>query len=257
MNRLVSLVPCISYSLLRLGAGNRLVGVTRYCPLQSGPSPSPSPSPDVSPQPAVVGGIHDIDFELLASLKPDLVLADPEENGRANIERLRREFPLEQVVVKNVNDSLEHLRRLGAILGALEEAERLVRRFRRMSELQSADRSGRGVAPAQPIEGLRRVAVLVWNAPWMAVGQGTYADALLEHRGMRNVVKVAGYPRVELDELAALAPDTVLLPSEPCDFTAADESRLARAFGPKGARLQRCDGRDLFWYGAWMAGAVG
>jgi ABC-type Fe3+-hydroxamate transport system substrate-binding protein len=68
--------------------------------------------------------------------------------------------------------------------------------------------------------------------------------------------RVAGrdtrYPRVTLEEVAARAPELILLPDEPHPFTAAD-AEVFRALDAPAARrghVVHCDGKDLMWYGA-------
>ena len=48
------------------------------------------------------------------------------------------------------------------------------------------------------------------------------------------------------EELDALDPELILLPSEPYRFTQRHQTELARRF-PQ-ARIQRLDGRELTWY---------
>src|SRR5207302_2268966 len=83
--RIVSLVPSDTLNVFALGAGDRLVGRTRYC---------------VEPQGRVeriaeVGGTKDADADAVGRLQPDLILANQEENTKAQIEELaRRGFPV-------------------------------------------------------------------------------------------------------------------------------------------------------------------
>ena len=62
------------------------------------------------------------------------------------------------------------------------------------------------------------------------------------------------YPETDLDAVAALAPDLVVLPSEPYPFRA----RHARGRAPRcpAARVVLVDGRDLFWWGIRTPAAV-
>jgi hypothetical protein len=55
------------------------------------------------------------------------------------------------------------------------------------------------------------------------------------------------YPTVELDEVAALRPALVLLPSEPYPFAQRHIAEVARSFSD--ARIVLVDGQDLFWWG--------
>jgi len=59
---------------------------------------------------------------------------------------------------------------------------------------------------------------------------------------------------VELDTVVQLAPDLVLLPSEPYEFRARHEAELTGAL--PNAAIVRIDGRDLFWWGVRTDGAV-
>ena len=60
------------------------------------------------------------------------------------------------------------------------------------------------------------------------------------------------YPRVGWDEVVARAPEIVLLPDEPHDFTEADAERFRALQIPaaRGAAVVRVDGKDFSWYGA-------
>lgn len=68
--RVVSLVPSTTESVFELGAGERLVGRTRYCT-------EPAGAVDGVTR---VGGTKNPDRERLLALSPDLVLANAEEN---------------------------------------------------------------------------------------------------------------------------------------------------------------------------------
>ncbi|MES4793323.1 MAG: cobalamin-binding protein, partial [Chloroflexota bacterium] len=63
--------------------------------------------------------------------------------------------------------------------------------------------------------------------------------------GVVNVLADCGpYPTVTLEEVAALAPDLVVAPSEPYPFGPRHRDELARV-----APVVFVDGRDLFWWG--------
>src|SRR3989475_7855496 len=60
--RIVSLVPSETQSVLALGAGDRLLGRTRYC--------------DAPGSVPLVGGTKDVDVDAVARLRPELILAN-------------------------------------------------------------------------------------------------------------------------------------------------------------------------------------
>ena len=83
--RIVSLCPSITESLVALGLGGSLAGVTRYC---------------VHPREALqgiprVGGTKNPDFEAIAALEPDFVFCNAEENRDADVAELSKRHRVE------------------------------------------------------------------------------------------------------------------------------------------------------------------
>jgi ABC-type hemin transport system substrate-binding protein len=99
------------------------------------------------------------------------------------------------------------------------------------------------------------MACAVWRDPWLWLGRRTYAADLLGLAGGEPVLDdpATRYPRIEPEALAALAPELVLLPSEPYRFGRADADEVA-AFS--GARVELVDGRALTWYGPRIPAAL-
>ena len=91
--------------------------------------------------------------------------------------------------------------------------------------------------------------VAVWRRPWMSLATDTYGASLLDLLGVGNVFadSLDRYPEVTLAEVAARAPNVILLPSEPYEF-AARHVREVEAEVP-GVPVRLVDGRDLFWWG--------
>ncbi len=81
--RIVSLVPSITETLIELGAGNRVVGITNYCI-------HPARAVEIIPR---LGGPKSISIEKIDALQPDLVITDKEENRETNIDPLRGKYP--------------------------------------------------------------------------------------------------------------------------------------------------------------------
>jgi len=245
--RIVSLVPSDTYSLARLGAGERLVGRTEYC---------------IEPVAAVggvptVGGTKSVDVEAVLDLRPDLVVANQEENRRIDIERLEQAgVPVFVVFPKTVAEGLDVAWRLAGLLRSGEEALE--------QSVADLDRWSRRVVEPVPCF------VPIWMDPLMTVHGDTFISDVLELVGGRNVFSdrprryplaadlgrreatAAGerdtrYPRVTRQEVVARAPSLILLPDEPHEFTEQD-AELFRSL-PIDAAVRFCDGKDLMWYG--------
>lgn len=225
--RIVSLCPSTTETLVALGLGGSLAGVTRYC---------------VHPREALegvprVGGTKNPDHTAIAALDPDLVLCNAEENREADVAALSARH---RVVVSHptrVADVPPLLRRLGALTGTAAAAEGWAR---------AVEEKLASVRPAaRPV----RFAYLIWKGPWMAAAAGTYIDDLLATFGGANVFprERGPWPRTDEEELATLAPELVVLPDEPYRFGEDDRS-LLRGLLP-GARVELVPGDDFCWHG--------
>ncbi|MCA9582122.1 MAG: ABC transporter substrate-binding protein [Myxococcales bacterium] len=262
--RIVSLVPSETLSVADLVGVDRLVGRTDYC---------------IEPVGAIeaiasVGGTKGIDVDRVRALEPDLVLANQEENSRVQIEKLidagltvHVSFPC------TVRASIDYVRALGKLLGAATAAGA----WATSAEDALRDLSEGGVS-GQPSPW--RVFAPIWRDPWMTFDGRTYASDVLRVCGAINVFedrerryplaadvgqapaqptdRDTRYPRVTVEEIAARAPDTVLLADEPFRF-GEDDRRALRALSLPAAerdRLWLVGGKDLFWYGTWTRHAL-
>ena len=82
--RIVSLVPSQTELLFAIGAGESVVGLTKFC------TEPPEKVGDV----AKVGGTKKFDFDAIAALKPDLIIGNKEENYLEGIEQLAQDYPV-------------------------------------------------------------------------------------------------------------------------------------------------------------------
>ncbi|MBX3472817.1 MAG: ABC transporter substrate-binding protein [Planctomycetes bacterium] len=256
--RVVSLVPSTTESLFALGAGELLVGRTRYC---------------VSPADRVkaidkVGGTKDPDLARILALKPDLVLANKEENRREDILHLREHGLAVYVDYSTtVEESLSLIGTLGRICGRQEQADELVRKGVRAvaaSRLRAEDQQQANALRLNPRPNARpRVVAFIWKDPWMAVGRETYAGDLIETLGGTHLLKddPDRYVKVSPEDVAGLKPDILLFPDEPWSFKPTDLEFWRQAFPQMPAvaenRLRICDGQDFVWIGTRTVDALG
>ncbi|MFJ9580058.1 helical backbone metal receptor [Streptomyces sp. NPDC101191] len=226
--RVVSLVPSLTEAVA-VSAPGALVGVTDWCthPADLGGA-------------ARIGGTKNPDVDAVAALRPDLVIANEEENRAPDLDALRAAGL--DVLVTCVRTLDQAFAELDRVLDACAVRSR-------PGWLDEAEAAWAAVTPDGPP---RTAVVPIWRRPWMVLGSDTFAGDLLARLGVRNVYAAhpERYPRVPLDELRAVAPELVVLPDEPYRFTRAD--------GPEafpGAAVALVDGRHLTWYGPSLAGA--
>src|SRR5947199_3124962 len=106
VRRIVTLAPSLSEIVLALGAGERLVGVTRF-----------DDDPRTAKLPRI-GGYNDPQPEAVLSLKPDLVLAEPAPANRGPVETLARlGVPIEAFPLATVAEIEEAIVAIASILG--------------------------------------------------------------------------------------------------------------------------------------------
>jgi len=235
--RVVSLVPSLTEWLVVAGVGERLVGITDWC---------------VEPAGALeeltrVRGTKNPDLAAIRALAPDLVVANGEENRRIDVQRLEAGgLAVFVTMPTTVAGAVTELRDLAAAVGDLPGAAPLD------AELVAAVGDAYRRRPARRL----RYACPVWRDPWMWLGRRTYAADLLGLAGGEPVLDdpATRYPRLDPAELAARAPEVVLLPSEPYAFATADAEEVAAAF--PGARVELVDGRALTWYGPRIPAAL-
>jgi ABC-type Fe3+-hydroxamate transport system substrate-binding protein len=218
--RVVSLVPSLTESVAATRP-EALAGATTWCTHPA--------DLDVTR----VRGTKNPSLAAIKELKPDIVLANQEENRRIDVERLRAAgVPVWVTVIRTLDEAMASLRRMFTVAlgwpspGWLDLAERTW---------------------SEPAHGARvRAAIPIWRDPWMVVGSATFTGDVASRLGLENVYgdHPDRYPHVDLDEVAVRRPALIVLPDEPYAFSAAD--------GPEMFPCQRValvEGRSLTWYG--------
>ncbi|MFF8846074.1 helical backbone metal receptor [Streptomyces sp. NPDC015127] len=225
--RVVSLVPSLTEAVAATAPG-LLVGATDWCTRPAGL--------DV----VRVGGTKNPDVAAVVALRPDLVIANEEENREPDLAALRG---------AGIEVMVTEVRGLEA---ALSELERVLVDGCGLARPAWLDEARRVWSSVVPMEGMRAV-VPIWRRPWMVLGRDTFAGDLLARLGVENVY--AGhadrYPRIPLDELRGSGADLVVLPDEPYAFGPDDGPE---AFPALPAAL--VDGRSLTWYGPSLVEAA-
>ena len=238
----MSLVPSLTEALFSLGLGDHVVGVTDWCV---------HPADAVARLPRV-GGTKNPDLEAIRALRPDLVIANQEENTRGDVRKLEAAgLSVWVTYPRSVDQGVALLRELAELGGASAALERIV------VPIEAQLAAAKAARPARPV----RVFCPIWKAPWMAVGADTFIHDLLDLCGGENVFAAREerrYPIVRAEEILAAAPEVVLLPDEPYAFGAADAAELASWDMPAAdsGRIHLIDGTLVSWYGPRIGPAI-
>lgn len=265
--RIVSLVPSLSEALVALGLGDRLVAVTEYC----------VQPPGAFEGLARVGGTKDADVAGILAVRPDLVIANQEENTARVVRRLARQgIDVWVTYPRTVREGAELLRDLATLGASADRVERVVAPV--LAAVAAAETRRERV---RVLGGPRpRVFCAIWRDPWMSVGADTYIHDLIELCGGANVfaepesrtreAAATGlgegggvrsdrrYPIVDLAAVERAKPEVILLPSEPYAFGEADRAALRGLDCPAAARdrIHLIDGALVSWYGPRIAEAI-
>ncbi|WP_371097547.1 helical backbone metal receptor [Streptomyces sanglieri] len=219
--RVVSLVPSLTEAVAVTAPG-LLVGATDWCTHPAGLAATR------------IGGTKNPDVPAILALRPDLVVANEEENREPDLAALRAAGTEVLVTEARTLDQ------------AFEELDRVLVTACGQARPRWLDEAEAAWAALPPPRAPRRAIVPIWRRPWMVLGRDTFAGDLLARLGVENVYAdhAERYPRIPLDVLNAAGADLVVLPDEPYRFTPDDGPE---AFPALPAAL--VDGRYLTWYG--------
>ena len=231
---LVSLCPPLTELVFDLGAGDALVGRTRFC---------------VHPADRVesiekVGGTKNPKVERIIELAPDLVLMNDEENRKEDANALiEAGVRVHSSMPRTAAETAAMVRAIGIAISQSRNAERIAADIERR-----ADRVRRSAQHHPPI----RYACLIWREPIMTVNDDTFIAGLLALPGGQNVfgARADRYPTISAAELHDADPLIVLLPNEPFPFGEKHADELSAQTRLPRERFRLADGELLSWHGS-------
>lgn len=228
--RIVSLVPSQTELLHDLGLTDEVVGITKFC-VHPGEWRSLK---------TIVGGTKNVDHEIVESLKPDLIIANREENTKEDVELLMKKYPVWVSDVATVEDACKMILAIADLTGT--NGDDIIQRIKiSLSGLPLFER--------------KRALYMIWKKPWMAAGTDTFIHSMMKAAGFENVIDTARYPKLTDEEMVLLDPEVVLLSSEPYPFKEQHVEEVQKMF--PAARVVVVNGEMFSWYGSRMLKAAG
>jgi ABC-type Fe3+-hydroxamate transport system substrate-binding protein len=225
--RIVSLVPSITELLYELDLGDRVAGLTRFCE-------RPEHWREAK---TIVGGTKTVDADRVAELDADLVIANREENEKADVQALSEQAPVYVTDVKTVPGAVAMIRAVGRLTDRADRAAEIARAIQ-------------GRFDALPSPAPIPTAYLIWRDPYMAAGGDTFIHDVMQRGGFENVFAESDrYPEVTVDDLAASGAQLVLCSSEPFPFHQ-KERFTADLRASLDAHVEIADGQLFSWYGS-------
>lgn len=269
--RVVSLFPSMTESLFDLAVGDRVVGVTDAC----------APPEEDRLRLQRVGGTRSPNIDAIRLLRPDLVIANQEENSEASVRELADAgLTIWLTFPKSTVDALDLLWTIVKVFNLGEQAASVETLARTLDWTEKATTGQLSIATFCPIWLGEKDSV----GPWlMTFNFQTYANDVLAKCGGLNVFagrsrqyplaadlgeaeaedpgdRDTRYPRVTIPEILEAAPEVILLPDEPFafgdDHKTQIEEWLADTPAVQAGKVHLIDGSLLTWHGTRLARAI-
>lgn len=236
--RIISLVPSQTELLADLGLEKEVIGITKFC---------------VHPNEWFrnkqrIGGTKTINVPLIASLKPDLIIGNKEENIKEQVLALAGIAPVWVSDINNIDEALEMIKLIGAVTGKVIESNHII------TQLQK-DIASLSAVSTRTENKRFRTAYIIWKDPYMAAGGDTFINDMIQKCGWENVLsEKTRYPEISIKDLAESNTELLLLSSEPYPFRQ-KHIDLLREQLPK-TKIILVDGEIFGWYGSRLLHAA-
>ena len=225
--KIISLVPSITETLFDFGlTADEVIGRTKFCIHPS----------DLVKDVEVIGGTKNLNIDKIRSLKPDVIIANKEENEKLQVEELMTDFKVWVTDIETLEDNQDFISKLGKILNKENLAEDFNQKITSVFS---------NVKCSKP----KRVAYLIWRNPYMTVGSDTFINEVLTRLGFENFFKNrTRYPEVSVEELRDA--DVIFLSTEPFPFQQKHIDELHLQLPEK--QIILVDGEAFSWFGTHL-----
>lgn len=198
--RIISLAPNITETLYAIEADSLIVGVTNYCDYP----------PDAKNK-KKVGGMIDPNYEIITSLKPDLILLTIEGNAKQSYEALKN-LGLKVFVTnpRDVNGIIKMINDLGIITGKEKEANEISNKINNDKiYFEELNKSSVG----------KKCLLLISVNPLMTANHNTFINEIVELSGFNNLYRdeAIEYPMISYEDVTEKDPEYVIFPTDTSD----------------------------------------
>ncbi len=235
-SRIISLVPSITELLYNLDLENEVAGITKFC---------------VHPakwykNKQRLGGTKSVKVDTVHFIKPDLIIANKEENVRDQIQELAKSYDVFVTDVNNLADALTMIKNIGILTGRKKQAFKIAGdiqiKFKKLTDLFHAKRK-------------IKATYLIWKKPYMAIGGDTFINDMMQYCGLENIFySRKRYPEISIDEIKETGCELIILSSEPYPFKEKHLQEIQIQI--PATKIVLADGEMFSWYGSRLLEAA-
>ncbi|OAD43445.1 ABC transporter substrate-binding protein [Polaribacter atrinae] len=229
--RIVCLVPSLTELLVDLGLEDSIVGVTKFCIHPN----------YIRQTKTVVGGTKSIHIDKIKALQPDIILCNKEENTKEIVQTCEKIAPTHVSDIFTIDDNLALIKQYGKLFSIESNALKMIAEISlKLTDFKQFIKN----------KETKKVVYFIWKDPWMAVGNTTFINHLLELNKFDNIYQhKERYPEIDLKEMKLNTQlDFILLSSEPFPFKEEHILEIEN-FTPK-AKAILVDGEMFSWTGS-------
>jgi len=192
--RIVTMAPALTETVFALGEGDNIVGNTKFCNY-----------PEEAKKITRIGGLLDVNLELLISAKPDVIILYPE-----NYEQMKiMEGKARLVTVKHTNlkDIMEGIAAIAKALDVEDRGGRLLAQMKGQMDRIRENAAGK--------KKMKTLLVIGRNPDKMTnmyiVGKKDFLSQLVEVAGGVNAYDGGiNYPSISMESVVAMNPDAII-----------------------------------------------
>jgi ABC-type Fe3+-hydroxamate transport system substrate-binding protein len=237
--KIISLVPSQTELLSDLDLDESVIGITKFC---------------IHPDhwfrtKQRIGGTKNPSLQLIYQLQPDLIIGNKEENRKEDIEILAENFPVWLSDINNLADALQMIDQISRITATTTRGQEIITRIRNSFEKLASSKLPYSKIQNSFSNQKFKVCYLIWQDPYIAVGNNTFIHSMMQECGFENVfANESRYPTVTAETITAKNCDFIFLSTEPYPFTEKHVVEI-KSFFPRSV-VMLVDGEMFSWYGS-------
>ena len=228
--RIISLVPSQTELLYSLSLEEETIAITKFCI---------HPKQWFKNKPKI-GGTKTVDIDKVNALKPDLIIANKEENVKEQVEMLATSYPVWVTDINNLEDAFQMIEDIGKLTRKEKAAGILNDKIKSKFNIYIQNNIVINSIPT---------IYLIWKEPYMTVGSDTFISNMMGKACLKNVFSShLRYPVITVDQIKSTDCKLILLSSEPYPFKQKHIDALQKEL--PGITIRLVNGEMFSWYGS-------